>query len=137
MTATTNTNTNNTMTPSTLTSVKIESTINPASQWSPACYKHKAYFPASGAYQVHQTGEVLSGFSKGLTVELTQQVGKPAPHAFEFYSDSQTMYAEGGLWFEATKDGIRITEYDGVFELPREVVAMLKTLGFNTEYVEC
>jgi hypothetical protein len=131
MTATT-TNTTNTMTPSTLTCVSIESTLRPASQWSPACYKHKAYFPASGAYAVHQTGEVLSNFSKGLTVELTQRVGKSAPHAFEFYSDSQTMYAEGGLWF----DDLDLSDYDGVFSLPKEVCAMLRALGFNTEYAD-
>lgn len=130
MTATT-TNTN-TMTPSTLTCVSIETTLKPASELSPACYEHKAYFPASGAYQVHQNGEALSGFSKGLTVELTQKVGSSAPHAFEFYTDNQMQYAYGCLWF----NDLDLSDYDGVFNLPREVCSMLRALGFNTEYAD-
>ena len=121
MTATT---TNNTM--------NITTTIKPATSWNKETYKHTCHFPASGAYEVHQTGQALSNVSKGLTVAIHQQVGKPAPHCFEFWTNDESKYAEGGLWFEGTS----LTEYDGVFSLPKEVIAMLKALGYNTEYAE-
>lgn len=38
----------------------------------------------------------------------------------------------GGLWFE----GRELIDYDGVYALPREVVSMLKDLGFDVSYVE-
>ena len=98
--------------------------------------QHTAHFPESGAYTVHQSGERLSNISKGLTVNLFQQKTKPAPHAFEFFTDDQMQYASGGLWYESTNEGTRIVEYDGVFNLPKEVIQMLKALGYQTEGIE-
>ena len=124
MTATTTTNKLNIIT--------SKSVIDPVNLIS-----HTCYFPESGAYTVHQSGRALSQVSRGLTVNLYQKVGKPAPHAFEFYTDDEEQYAEGGLWYEyCAEQGTRITEYDGVFCLAKEVVAMLQQLGYNTTEVE-
>lgn len=41
-------------------------------------------------------------------------------------------YAEIGIWTV----GMDVTEYDGVFELPKEAIALLKQCGFNTKEIE-
>ena len=94
--------------------------------------QHSAHFPESGAYTVHQSGARLSKISKGLTVNLYQKKTAPAPHSFEFFTDDQVQYASGGLW----SDGNVIECYDGVFSLPKEVIQMLKALGYQTEGIE-
>lgn len=35
----------------------------------------------------------------------------------------------GGLWF----DGLRLSDYDGVYELPRQVIAALINSGYQLE----
>lgn len=51
---------------------------------------------------------------------------------FEFY-DAQTggidWYAEGMLWF----DGKTLMDYDGVYDLPIEIVNKLDELGYDVE----
>lgn len=37
-----------------------------------------------------------------------------------------------GLWF----DGMNVTGYDGVFELPKQAIELLKENGYNTDEVE-
>jgi hypothetical protein len=53
---------------------------------------------------------------------------------FEFY-DLETMgerwYAEGMLWF----DGNEVTDYDGVFALPSEIINKLNELRFDTDNI--
>lgn len=39
---------------------------------------------------------------------------------------------EIGLWFEGNK----VTDYDGVFELPAQAIEMLKENGYDTDEVE-
>jgi hypothetical protein len=43
---------------------------------------------------------------------------------------------EGGLWFEHTANGLALCDYDGYFELPKQVVDALKGFGCDTSYVE-
>lgn len=40
-------------------------------------------------------------------------------------------YAEGGLWFDEKE----LVDYDGVFELPEEILDKLEEWGFNVEYI--
>ena len=55
---------------------------------------------------------------------------------FEVFDDEdnegQDWHAEGGLWF----DNWEVTDYDGVFSLPKGVIELLKENGYNTEKVE-
>jgi hypothetical protein len=55
---------------------------------------------------------------------------------FEVFDDEdnegQDWHAEGGLWF----DNWEVTDYDGVFSLPKGVIELLKENGYNTEEVE-
>lgn len=47
------------------------------------------------------------------------------------YSDIKTggdnIYAEGGLWF----DGHELVDYDGVYELPVEILDKLESLSYD------
>jgi hypothetical protein len=54
---------------------------------------------------------------------------------FELYdleSGGENWYAEGGLWF---KDRT-LTDYDGVFSLPHEIIIKLEELGYNADYAK-
>ena len=53
---------------------------------------------------------------------------------FEFYdteTEGEHWYAEGMLWF----DGIKLVDYDGVFDLPHEILTKLNELGFDTKEI--
>ena len=43
---------------------------------------------------------------------------------------------EGGLWFERTADGLALCDYDGYYELPKQVIEALKEFGCDTSYAE-
>jgi hypothetical protein len=52
--------------------------------------------------------------------------------SFELYDDEtggDDWYAEGGLWF----NGKDLTDYDGVFALPKVIEKKLIEMGYNTE----
>lgn len=89
--------------------------------------QNSVHFPNSGANTVHQSGRALSKWSKGLTVNIFNVLGKD-PHAFEIYTDNEMEYAEGCLGFS----GLVLEDYDGVFYLPTEVMDVLDALGYNT-----
>lgn len=40
---------------------------------------------------------------------------------------------EIGLWFDSAKN---LIDYDGVFELPKEAIALLESLGYNCDDVK-
>jgi hypothetical protein len=71
------------------------------------------------------------------TITLYPYGDKPGAGIVEIDSDSQYGYFEhrdgsegGGLWFEGDKDtGLELTDYDGVYVLPRPVVAALRAHG--------
>lgn len=41
-------------------------------------------------------------------------------------------YAEGGLWF----DGKKVTDYDGVFALPDQIVNELERMGYDVTEIK-
>jgi hypothetical protein len=45
------------------------------------------------------------------------------------YFQNNTTGTEGGLWF----DGLRLSDYDGVYDLPKSVYTALVHAGFNLE----
>jgi hypothetical protein len=51
---------------------------------------------------------------------------------FDIETSGGNWYAEGGLWF----DGKTLTDYDGVFSLPFEIVEKLEELGYNADYAK-
>lgn len=61
-----------------------------------------------------------------------QRVGNALFIAWEVGKDGEIDYAEIGI----TTVGKDVTDYDGVFDLPREAIQLLSELGFNTKEVE-
>jgi len=96
--------------------------------------KHKTY---SKTTTEHLTLENSFGIIRDAEVLLDCTVGIK-DHTYGWFEvfDRETngvdWYAEGGLWFE----GLWVTDYDGVFSLPRGVIELLKENGYNTEEVE-
>jgi hypothetical protein len=84
----------------------------------------KRFLPHSGATLVHQNGKQLSPLSCGVEVILHTWKSEQKPCCAEIRSDDH--YAEIGLSFV----GNVLTDYDGVFFLPREVGDALKQLGY-------
>lgn len=71
----------------------------------------------------------------GVEIEINIRQSKEDYASFEFY-DTETggdeWYAEGGLWFK----GKELVDYDGVFELPTEVISILEKGGYNCEHAK-
>lgn len=93
-------------------------------------------FPESSIGMVCvSTGGEVSDRKIGVSVTLWGFEGKP-PHAAEIW-DTETQgdeeeggfYAEIGLGF----DGNMLTDYDGVADLPREIVELVKELGYEID----
>ncbi len=82
------------------------------------------FFPNSEATIVHQTGAQLTAASKGVEVILHPREDDQSPCCAELISGNH--YAEIGLSFE----GKELSDFDGVFSLPREVGEMLKDAGY-------
>lgn len=82
------------------------------------------FFPQSEAMLIHQTGERLTDPSLGVQIVLHTRENEIQPCCAEVISGGH--YAEIGLWFE----GNELSDYDGVFCLPREVGEMLKDAGY-------
>lgn len=82
------------------------------------------YFPHSEANLVHQTGTQLTAITKGVEIVLHTRKDELTPSCAELISGSH--YAEIGLWFE----GKELSDFDGVFSLPRELGEMLKDAGY-------
>ena len=82
------------------------------------------FFPHSEASLVHQTGAQLTATSKGVEVLLHTREGEQTPCCAELISGNH--YAEIGLSFE----GKELSDFDGTFNLPREVGAVLRAAGY-------
>lgn len=81
-------------------------------------------FPHSEAAVVHQNGTQLTASSNGVEIVLHTRENERDPCCAEVISGEH--YAEIGLSFE----GKELSDYDGVFFLPREVGEMLKDAGY-------
>lgn len=82
------------------------------------------FFPQSEATLIHQTGAQLSEPSNGVEIVLHTRENETEPCCAEVISGEH--HAEIGLTFE----GKELTDYDGVFSLPREVGEILKDAGY-------
>jgi hypothetical protein len=71
----------------------------------------------------------------GIKIEFTLGIHESGNTGwFEFYdidSGGEKWYAEGGLWF----DGKDVMDFDGVFELPEEIMTKLNELGYDCSNV--
>ena len=77
----------------------------------------------------------------GSTIDTEIQIWRDSKRGlvgcFEFYdveSGGEYTHAEGGLWFEEDKDGLVLSDYDGVYELPMFILEKLSDeFGVNVE----
>lgn len=86
-------------------------------------------FPEGTIGLVHQSGRALTERTKGFTIHLLYHEASDVPCGAEVDGGSDDHHAEIGLWF----DGKVLVDYDGVFELPLELVQWLRELGFTVE----
>ena len=82
------------------------------------------HFSDANVVLEHQTGVILDS-SKGVLVRLLLQDGVPI--SAEVISDDSSLYVDIGL---ECHEGV-IEDYDGVFDLPPQVVSMLEELGYT------
>lgn len=58
-------------------------------------------------------------------------------YLIEWSSDDEEIYVQIGIWVENIwVKNKKVTDYDGVFELPKQAIELLKNNGFNTQEVE-
>jgi len=81
-----------------------------------------------GLIAVHQSGAILDEAKQHATLELNYGLEERPPTCAELYSHH--LHAEIGLWWGGA-EGKTLVDYDGVFELPREIIAALKERGFT------
>jgi hypothetical protein len=79
---------------------------------------------------VHQDGTALTPISNGVNVQLHWNPDDAeTPRCAEVFSDNGAEHAEIGLgWL-----GKKLIDYDGVFDLPVQVMDFLDELGFDTQ----
>ncbi len=82
------------------------------------------FFPQSQADMIGPTGAQLTAPGKGVEILLHTRENETEPCCAEVISGDH--HAEIGLWFE----GKELTDYDGVFFLPREVAELLNEMGY-------
>ncbi len=85
----------------------------------------KRFFPDGEVAIVHQTGAQLSIPTRGVEVVLHTREDERDPCCAELISGEH--YAEIGLSFE----GKALSDYDGVFSLPRAIGEMLTDAGYS------
>ena len=84
----------------------------------------RRFFPDSEASIIHQNGAHLTAPSKGIEIILHTRENEHEPCCAELFSGVH--HVEIGLWFERKE----LSDYDGIFFLPREVGEMLKDSGY-------
>ena len=89
-------------------------------------------FPDTVINEVDGNGHPNTNEERGVEVTLHWRETDQAPVMAEVSSKTGDHYAEVGLQFK----GLELVDYDGVFEMPSEVVALLKDNGFDVSYVE-
>lgn len=68
-------------------------------------------------------------FNQDLSTErYTVQIDTKAQYGYFEHNELGDEKA-GGLWF----DGLRLSDYDGVWDLPKQVYAALVNAGYNLE----
>jgi hypothetical protein len=85
----------------------------------------KRFFPETEVSTVHQDGSQLTAETRGVEVVLHTRGNEEDPCCAEIVSGGH--YAEIGLWF----GGKELSDYDGVFFLPREIGEMLAEAGYS------
>lgn len=65
------------------------------------------------------------------TLEKGNWIVEISPTTQYGYFENKNTGAGGGLWF----DGLELVDYDGVFELPKDVASVLEGAGYDVYIV--
>jgi len=88
----------------------------------------KREFPSTTIGMIDANGVDLTSRSKGVTVELHLRDGSPVcAEVYDTKTGGNNHHAEIGLIVE----GGELVDYDGVFDLPKEVMSMCQELGIR------
>jgi hypothetical protein len=86
----------------------------------------KREFPSTTIGMIDANGVDLTSRSKGVTVELHLRDGSPVcAEVYDTKTGGNNHHAEIGLIVEEGE----LIDYDGVFDLPKEVMSMCQELG--------
>lgn len=90
------------------------------------------------ASMIDANGTILQKSKAGVTFKLRFKSNRAKVEdcfyvSWEMWNDSQTIYGEGGIWIDQRERGMmgRVFDYDGCFELPKEIVSRLSALGYD------
>lgn len=70
------------------------------------------------------------------TIEFGVVEGKSGQGWLELssvFNGQEGVYQEMGVWFDASQN---LIDYDGCFELPKEAIVLLESLGYNCDYAK-
>lgn len=73
-----------------------------------------------------------TNLSKNTTSEIEVVISSNGVGSFEWTVEELDEYKVGGLWFEENT----LTDYDGVFSLPKELINYLEGQGYDMEYAK-
>ena len=93
--------------------------------------KYKETFNATESLTLENSYQVIKT-EENINLEVNLKIKSDTYGCFEFYNEDTSWYAEGGLWIENKK----ITDYDGVFELPPFILNKLESLGYDISEVK-
>lgn len=82
--------------------------------------------------EIDANGHANTNSERGVEVTLHWRETDQAPVMAEVSSKTGDHHAEVGLKFE----GLELVDYDGVFEMPSEVIDLLKKNGLDVSYVD-
>ena len=68
-------------------------------------------------------------FDNGAWVKISIDDSESGSWEYQSDEDDEETYSEGGLWFETSW----LVDYDGCYELPKEVLMALHELGYKEE----
>jgi len=77
-----------------------------------------------------ETSYGQTNLAKDVESEIEVVIPSNGIGSFEWTIDKLGEYEVGGLWFEENE----LTDYDGVFELPKELIEYLEKQGYDMEY---
>jgi len=75
-------------------------------------------------------GYTNNNISKQAKSTISVDIPEDGRGSFQWEVEELELYEEGGLWFE----GNELTDYDGVFELPVQLLDFLESKGYNVDY---
>lgn len=79
-----------------------------------------------------ETSFNVTPISDNAKSEIEVTINSDGKGYFDWEVESEDINESGGLWFEENE----LVDYDGVFELPAQLIEYLEKQGYNMDYVK-